>query len=96
MHGTSDISLDFVERVGKVSPGALNYVKPFSGGSESIEAAIKFARQYFKQSGRPSKYKFISRYQAYHGGTFGAMGASGTGKRKSCFEPHMTGFIKVH
>lgn len=96
MHGTSDISLDFVERVGKVSPGALNYVKPFSGGSESIEAAIKFARQYFKQSGRPSKYKFISRYQAYHGGTFGAMGASGTGKRKSSFEPHMPGFIKVH
>lgn len=96
MHGTSDISLDFVERVGKVSPGVLNYVKPFSGGSESIEAAIKFARQYCKQSGRPSKYKFISRYQAYHGGTFGAMGASGTGKRKSAFEPHMPGFIKVY
>ena len=61
MHGTSDIALDFVERVGDVSPGALNFVKPFSGGSESMEAAMKFTRQYYKQTNRPHKYKFISR-----------------------------------
>ena len=61
LHGTSDIALDFVERVGQVAPGALNFVKPFSGGSESMEAAMKFARQYFKQSDRPHKYKFVSR-----------------------------------
>ena len=96
MHGTSDIALDFVERVGEVSPGSLNFVKPFSGGSESMEAAMKFARQYHKQTGRPHKYKFISRYFGYHGGTFGAMAASGTGKRKTPFEPQMPGFIKVY
>jgi len=96
MHGTSDIALDFVERVGDVSPGALNFVKPFSGGSESMEAAMKFTRQYYKQTDRPHKYKFISRYFGYHGGTFGAMAASGTGKRKTPFEPQMPGFIKVY
>jgi adenosylmethionine-8-amino-7-oxononanoate aminotransferase len=56
---------------------------------------MKFARQYFKQSGQPSKYKFITRYPSYHGGTGGAMAASGTGTRKSKFEPHMPGFLKV-
>ena len=96
MHGTSDIALDFVERVGEVTPATLNFVKPFSGGSESMEAAMKFARQYYKQTDRPHQYKFVSRYLGYHGGTFGAMAASGTGKRKTPFEPQMPGFIKVY
>jgi adenosylmethionine-8-amino-7-oxononanoate aminotransferase len=95
MHGTADVTLDFVERVGQISPEDLNFVKAYSGGSESVESALKFVRQYWKQSGRPNKFKFISRYQGYHGSTFGAMAASGTGKRKSPFEPHLSGFVKV-
>jgi len=95
LHGIADVTLDFVEKLGAVAPGTLNYVKPFSGGSESVEAALKFVRQYWKQRGHPGKYKFVSRYFGYHGGTFGAMAASGTGKRKSPFEPQMAGFVKV-
>jgi len=95
MHGTADVTLDFVEKLGNITPSNLNYVKSFSGGSESIESAIKFTRQYFKQTGYPGKYKFISRYFGYHGATFGAMSASGTGKRKTGFEPQMGGFLKV-
>jgi adenosylmethionine-8-amino-7-oxononanoate aminotransferase len=92
---TTNVTLDFVEKLGEITPGNLKFVKPFSGGSEAIESALKFSRQYFKQTGRPNKYKFISRYYAYHGGTFGGMGASGTGSRKSKFEPQMDGFLKV-
>ncbi len=95
MHGIADITLDFVERLAAVTPGDLNFIKPFSGGSESVEAALKFTRQYWAQSGRPGKYKFASRYYGYHGATFGAMAASGTGKRKTPFEPQMAGFLKV-
>jgi len=95
LHGISNVTLDFVEKLASVTPGNLNYAKPFSGGSESIESAIKFVRQYFKQTGRPQKYKFISQYYGYHGATFGAMAASGTGKRKTKFEPQLNGFLKV-
>jgi adenosylmethionine-8-amino-7-oxononanoate aminotransferase len=95
LHSITDVALDFIERLGSVTPGDLKFVKPFSGGSESNEAAMKFVRQYFKQGGQPGKYKFISRYQGYHGGTAGAMAASGTGPRKTKFEPHMPGFLKV-
>jgi len=95
LHGIADIALDFVERVGSITPGNLKFVKAFSGGSESTEAAMKFVRQYFKQTGHPGKYKFISRYHGYHGGTAGAMSASGTGSRKTKFEPQMPGFLKV-
>jgi len=95
MHGIADVALDFVEKIGTVTPGNLKYMKSFSGGSEAIESAIKFVRQYFKQTGHPGKYKFISRYHGYHGGTAGAMAASGTGSRKTKFEPQMPGFLKV-
>ena len=60
LHGTSDVTLDLVEKLGTVTPGKLKFIKPFSGGSESIAAALKFARQYFEQTGHPGKYKFIS------------------------------------
>jgi adenosylmethionine-8-amino-7-oxononanoate aminotransferase len=95
LHGISDVTLELIEKLGAVAPGTLKYIKPFSGGSESIEAALKFARQYFKQSGYPAKYKFVSCYMGFHGSTFGAMAASGTGNRKSKFEPQMPGFVKV-
>ncbi|MGA2914712.1 MAG: aspartate aminotransferase family protein [Sedimentisphaerales bacterium] len=95
LHGISNITLEFVDKLGSVAPGNLKYAKAFSGGSESVESALKFARQYFKQTGHPGKYKFISRYMGYHGSTFGAMSASGTGHRKTKFEPQMSGFFKV-
>jgi len=95
LHSIAEVTLDFVERIGEVTPGNLNFVKAFSGGSEAVEAAMKFTRQYHKQSGNPGKYKFVSRYQSYHGGTFGGMSASGGGSRKSKFEPQMAGFPKV-
>ncbi len=95
LHSISGVALDFIEKIGEITPGDLNYVKGFSGGSEANEAAFKFARQYFKQAGHPGKYKIVSRYFGYHGGTFGGMSASGTGPRKTQFEPHMGGFLKV-
>jgi len=95
LHGISDVTLDFIDKLSSVTPGSLNFIKPYSGGSESIESAMKFVRQYFKQTGSPGKYKFISRYEGYHGSSFGAMSASGTGRRKTKFEPQMAGFLKV-
>ncbi len=95
LHAIADVTLDFIERIGMVTPGNLKYVKAFSGGSEATESAMKFSRQYFKQTGHPGKYKFISRYQSYHGSTAGAMSASGTGTRKTKFEPQMAGYLKV-
>jgi adenosylmethionine-8-amino-7-oxononanoate aminotransferase len=95
LHSISDVTLKFIETLGKVTPGNLNYIKSFSGGSESIEAAIKFTRQYFKQTGRPDKVKVVSNYLSYHGATFGAMSAGGS-PRKVKFEPQMPGFIKTY
>jgi adenosylmethionine-8-amino-7-oxononanoate aminotransferase len=95
LHGISDVALELVEKLGSVTPGNLKFVKPFSGGSESIEAAMKFARQYHRQTGHPGKFKFVSVYLSYHGGTLAATAAGGGAKRKSKFEPLMSGFLHV-
>lgn len=74
-----------------------NYTTFFStSGSEANEVALKIARQYHIQSGNPNKYKFISHYNGYHGGTLGVQNVSSTPVFKSDFPGLMTpGFIHV-
>jgi adenosylmethionine-8-amino-7-oxononanoate aminotransferase len=58
-----------------------------SGGSESTETAIKLARQYFLELGRPNRYRVVSRRQSYHGSTLGAMNVSGNVARRVPYQP---------
>lgn len=95
LHGISDVGLEFIEKMGSITPGNLNFIKAFSGGSEANEAAFKFVRQYYKQTGKPNKYKFISMYLSYHGATMAAATASGGAARRTKFEPQVGGFLKV-
>lgn len=54
-----------------------------------MEAAMKLARQYFleKQSPEPSRTRFISRKQSYHGTTLGSLSMGGHVVRRAKFEP---------
>ena len=51
-----------------------------SGGSDSVETALRLARQYHKVRGDKDRYKFLSLKKGYHGTHFG--GASVNGKRQ--------------
>ena len=57
------------------------------GGSESIEAALKLARQYFIETGEPQRRHVIGRLQGYHGTTAGALSVGGNIGRRAVFEP---------
>ncbi|MEW9501725.1 aspartate aminotransferase family protein [Jeotgalibacillus marinus] len=73
-----------------------DYVFFFSNsGSEANETAFKVARQYYQQKGEANRYKFISRYRAYHGNTMGALAATGQAQRKYKYEPLSQGFLHV-
>ncbi len=96
LHGTSPVALELTQLLLRLAPEGVTAVKLLSGGSEATEAAMKLARQYHKQTGNPRKYKIVSRYGAYHGGTMGALSAGGGRERKSVFEPLGVGFIHVH
>jgi adenosylmethionine-8-amino-7-oxononanoate aminotransferase len=65
------------------------------GGSESIETALKLARQYQSEIGQPSRYQVISRQQSYHGATLGALAVSGNRKRREIYLPMVKEFAHV-
>ncbi len=69
------------------APAGLNHVYFCSGGSEAVEAAIKFARQYAVESGQGSREILIARRQSYHGSTLGALAAGGRESNRRGFEP---------
>ncbi|MCM3453690.1 aspartate aminotransferase family protein [Heyndrickxia oleronia] len=72
------------------------YVIFFSNsGSEANETAFKLVRQYHQQKGDHGRYKFISRYRAYHGNSMGSLAATGQAQRKFKYEPLAPGFIHV-
>ncbi len=63
------------KKLAEICPGDLNKSFFTLCGATSIENAIKLARLY------TGRHKIISRYQAYHGATMGAMSASGDPRR---------------
>ncbi|EUA19288.1 aminotransferase class-III family protein [Mycobacterium xenopi 3993] len=60
-------AIELAARLAGYAPGDLNRVFFTSGGGEAVETAWKLAKQYFKLTGKPGKYKAISRAVAYHG-----------------------------
>lgn len=92
---TNPPALRLADLLIRITPSQYTTVKFFSGGSEATEAAIKLSRQFWMQAGHPRKYKIISRYRSYHGGTGNAMAASAQVDWKWKFEPFAPGFIHV-
>ena len=56
-----------------------------SGGSESVEAAWKLAREHYLAIGQPQRTKAIARDIAYHGVTLGALSFTGVQRFKEPF-----------
>ena len=62
-------------------------------GSEAVEAALKLARQFWVETGRPSKHKVIALFPAYHGNTLLALSASAREHYKTYFREWL---VDVH
>ncbi|ABP53427.1 aspartate aminotransferase family protein [Salinispora tropica] len=88
-------AIELAERIAALTPGDLNRVFFTTGGAESVEAAWKLARAYFRRTGRPAKYKVVSRHIAYHGTSMGALSITGLPELRRDFEPLVPGGIKV-
>src|SRR5215218_9955547 len=80
-------AIELSERIAGYAPGDLNRVFFTTGGGEAVESAWKLAKNYFKLTGKPGKYKVISRSIAYHGTPQGALAITGLPVFKEPFEP---------
>src|ERR1700712_2741473 len=70
-------------QLGEITPGDIDVFFFTNGGAEANENAIKVARAYTGRS------KILARYRSYHGGTAGAIAATGDPRRWS--QPPMPG-----
>ena len=80
---------EFVEKLLSVAPPNLKRVFLSNSGSESVEAAIKFARA---STGRP---KIVAAMRGFHGRTMGALSATWRREFREPFEPLVPGFQHV-
>jgi adenosylmethionine-8-amino-7-oxononanoate aminotransferase len=88
-------AIELATRLADLAPGDLNRVFFTTSGSEAVESAWKLAKQYFKLTGEPGRYKVLSREIAYHGTTMGALAITGLADIKPPFEPLPPGGVRV-
>jgi len=88
-------AIELAARLAEMAPGQLNRVFFTTSGSEAVESAWKLAKQYFKLTGQPGRYKVLSRTIAYHGTSMGALAITGLADIKHAYEPLPPGGIRV-
>ena len=66
-----------------------------SGGSDSIETALRLARQYHKIRGDQGRVKFISLKKGYHGTHMGGASINGNANFRTAYEPLMAGCYHI-
>ncbi len=62
-----------------------------TGGSESVEGAIKLARAFGTEQFHPAKFRIAALEGSYHGRTFGSMSVTGQAKYRDGFGPVLEG-----
>jgi len=83
---THEGAVTLAEKLVEITPSGLEKVFFSDNGSTAVEAALKMSFQYWKNTGKPGKNKFISLDKAYHGDTIGAMSVSGVSLFNEKFE----------
>ncbi|KGK80783.1 hypothetical protein PM03_02305 [Thalassobacter stenotrophicus] len=66
-----------------------------SGGSDSVETALKLARQYHRLRGEAGRTKFLSLRKGYHGTHFGGASVNGNPLFRASYEPLLPGCFHV-
>lgn len=88
-------SVEAARLIAELAPGDLGVTWFVNSGSEAVETALKFARQYHRSQGQPERTKIISRHMSYHGVTMGALSVTGLPKMREPFTPLLPGVRHV-
>ncbi|MGR4932189.1 aminotransferase class III-fold pyridoxal phosphate-dependent enzyme [Bradyrhizobium sp. CAR08] len=66
-----------------------------SGGSDSVETALRLARQYWKIKGQRDRTKFVALKKGYHGTHFGGASVNGNANFRRNYEPLLPGVYHI-
>lgn len=75
------------ERVAEMAPVPGSKVMFTSGGSDAVDTAVKLARRYWTELGRPDKRIVVSRSKAYHGMHIGGTALAGIPLNREGYGP---------
>jgi putrescine---pyruvate transaminase len=91
--GTSnDTVIHLAEELRKFfEPDGLSRAFFTSGGSDSVETALRLSRQYHKIRGDGARTKFLSLKKGYHGTHFGGASVNGNANFRTAYEPLLAG-----
>ena len=79
------LAFKLAHRLAALAPEGLGRVFFSNSGSEAVETALKIARAYWRQKGRPEKSKLIGRAKGYHGVNFGGISVGGIGPNRKLY-----------
>jgi adenosylmethionine-8-amino-7-oxononanoate aminotransferase len=88
-------ALDLAERVAAVAPVPDPRVFLTSGGSDSIDTAVKLARRYWQAKGERERTLVVSRTGGYHGMHLAGTSLAGIESNKQGYGPLMQGVESV-
>ena len=66
-----------------------------SGGSDSVDTALKLARQHHKLRGEAGRTKFVAFRKGYHGTHWGGAAVNGNPLFRAPYEPHLPGVFHI-
>ena len=72
-----DTTIALAERLAQIAPVSGSKLFFTSGGSDSIDSAVKLARRYWHEVGKPDKQVVLGREKAYHGMHVGGTALAG-------------------
>ena len=77
------------------APDGLSRAFFTSGGSDSVETALRLARQFHKLRGEPGRVKFLSLKKGYHGTHMGGASVNGNANFRTAYEPLLPGCFHI-
>ncbi|MEZ4456684.1 MAG: aspartate aminotransferase family protein [Gemmatimonadales bacterium] len=92
---TNDAVEDLATELVPLMPPGLDKFFFLTSGSDAVEAALKLARQYWVDSGRPGKHKILCFAPGYHGNTMLALSASAREHYRKTFAPWLTPVVQL-
>lgn len=95
LHFENEPAEDLARMAAERLPEGMDRIFFVSGGSEAVESCIKLARQWALAVGQSERWKVISRFPSYHGGTLGALGVTGYAALSDPFSPMMREMPKI-
>ena len=95
IHCSNLYEIPLQAEVAELLTGATGFDKVFfcNSGAESVEAAIKLARKYARETHGRGKYEILTFSKSFHGRTYGGLTATAQPALQEGFGPMLGGFV---